>query len=169
MRQAGLSPREIRWAQAQITRYNSKIANGTVTPVHIAGSTKPVSVSRTATDMVATTSSTGGLSYGWYIAHAPYEYTTNYWWGQSYIYNELATQHIEAFYGLIAAGASMTAAGSTDLDWSVGGIGITGLLAAAAGASGAMAADMAIADNGYGDHFNEAWNGLPLGWYANVP
>jgi hypothetical protein len=28
---------------------------------------------------------------------------------------------------------------------------------------------MQAADNGYGDHFNELWSGVPLGLYGNTP
>ena len=173
LRQAGLSPHEIRWAQAQITRYNTKIANGTLTPVHIAESTKPVSVSRASTDMVANTAvtsmSTGNLSYGWFVASTPYTYTANYWWGQSTIFNELATSKTEGVLWVLDGTSAGIAYGATKLSFipyadavafltTVGAIGFT-----------IEAGAMQAADNGYGDHLNELWSGVPLGIYGNTP
>ena len=131
-----------------------------MTPVHIANSTNPVSVSRTATDMAANTAiasmSTGNLSYGWFVASTPYNiYTASYWWGQSTIFNELATSKMEGVLWVLDGTSAGIAYRATKLSFipyadalafvtSVGAIGFT-----------IEAGAMQAIDNGYGDHFNE--------------
>ena len=174
LRQAGLSPQEIRWTQAQIKHYNNNILRGTLTPIRSSTSTAPMSIPQTSagntfSSSAVTSMSTGNLAYGWFTANRPYHYTQDFWWGQSLILNELATSKMEGAIWMIVGGATIASAAAAKLSFIPYSAAVSTLLIVAAGGYTTEAGWMEQADNGFGVHLNSTWTSVPLGIYANTP
>lgn len=170
LKTAGLTNQEIHWAQTQMSLYNNKIATGAIVP--IATSSQSMSLTDAQSNESVTLirpMSTGNLSYGWYIANAPYVYTANYWWGQSTIFNELATSKTEGVLWVLDGTSAGIALAATKLSFIPYSDAVALLTTLGAVGFTIEAGAMQAADNGYGDHFNELWSGVPLGLYGNTP
>ena len=145
-----------------------------MTPIRSSTSTAPMSIPQTSagntfSSSAVTSMSTGNLAYGWFTANRPYHYTQDFWWGQSLIFNELATSKMEGAIWMVVGGATIASAAAAKLSFIPYSAAVSTLLIVAAGGYTVEAGWMEQADNGFGVHLNSTWTSVPLGIYANTP
>jgi hypothetical protein len=168
LRHSGLSTHEIQWVQRQLIRYNHNILSGKFRPTWNSAHT-PMSLSVNSSSLTSNITpstiaamSTANLSYGWFVASQPYWFQENFWWGESLIANNRATNNFVYdmnFYSVNGFFISLIPAPPINF-----------VVALTAGLAGAYAFWASSNNHGYGVHFNFiGGNVLPTGVFPNQP
>ncbi len=142
---------------------SNNVISGAFTPV--LNGIQPMSLPAVAQPLATSAAlirsmSTANLSYGWFIASQPYWFQENFWWGESLVANNTATNNFVNdmnFFAVNGFFASLIPPG----------ILIVGLTAGLAGAYAYWASSN---NHGYGVHFNfVGGSAVPEGVFSNQP
>jgi len=165
--QQGLSSAQVQWVESSMQTFDQGVENGTVNPNLVTNTPAGVpmpTMSSTAGTWAVTPSTTGGLSYSWFVSSYPYFMTEAKWYGSLWILNSVAAIDVANACGndsyslgaFSVALAFIPAAQAASL--------FTGIVSVGIGAVGYLIAGVNV---GFGVNFPLAFGAIPFSVNAN--